>query len=255
MATSSKFVKEDFYKAKLELEIPSDVNDMISSEFFVGQSKFSLKVWPAPLTPAILACLCNESNHDVGVDYTISANGCELESWDPRKECKIEKNRDGRWWGKFMRAREDLNITVEVTLKWEDVPGGMDLQVKSSELTKVEERMVKNSEEMLKQKIENSEENMKQEIEKSEERMKQEMKQEIENSEDRMKQEMKQEIENSEERMKQEMMQEIENSEKRMKQEMKRIIRGVKTLSIPKCPVCFQHLAPPKKIVQCLKVG
>ena len=199
MAISRKFVEEDFNKAKLELEIPSDVNDMISSEFCVGRSKFSLKVWPAPLTPAILACLCNESNHDVGVDYTISANGCELESWDPREDFKIEKNRDGRWWGKFMRAREDLNITVEITLKWEEVPGGMDLQVKSIELTKVEERMVKNSEEMLKQ--------------------------------------------------------EIENSEERMKQEMKRILRALKTISIPKCPVCFQHLAPPKKIAQCLKVG
>ena len=51
------------------------------------------------------------------------------------------------------------------------------------------------------------------------------------------------------------MKQEIENSEERMKQEMKRIFRAVKTSSIPECPVCFQHLAPPKKIVQCLKVG
>ena len=87
-----------------------------------------------------------------------------------------------------MKAKEveaELNITVEVNLKWEDISGGM-----------VDEN-------------------------------------------------------SSEERV----MKEIKN----LKEEMKNVVRAeiakVKTSSIPECPVCFQNLGPPKKIVQCLKVG
>ena len=86
-----------------------------------------------------------------------------------------------------MKAKEveaELNITVGVTLKWEDISGGM-----------VDEN-------------------------------------------------------SSEERV----MKEIKN----LKEEMKNVraeIAKVKTSSIPECPVCFQNLGPPKKIVQCLKVG
>ena len=49
-------------------------------------------------------------------------------------------------------------------------------------------------------------------------------------------------------------MKEIKN----LKEEMKNVraeIAKVKTSSIPECPVCFQNLGPPKKIVQCLTVG
>ena len=39
---------------------------------------------------------------------------------------------------------------------------------------------------------------------------------------------------------------------------MKSFVRGeiakAKATQIPECPVCFQQLKPPKKIVQCLKV-
>ena len=43
--------------------------------------------------------------------------------------------------------------------------------------------------------------------------------------------------------------------EERLKDIVRAEIAKVKTSSIPECPVCFQRLAPPKKIVQCLKVG
>ena len=44
-----------------------------------------------------------------------------------------------------------------------------------------------------------------------------------------------------------------------LEQRMKTFVRGemakVKVTPIPECPVCFLQLKPPKKIVQCLKVG
>ena len=57
-------------------------------------------------------------------------------------------------------------------------------------------------------------------------------------------------------------MKEIKNLKEEMtnlKEEMKNVVRAeiakVKTSSIPECPVCFQNLGPPKKIVQCFMVG
>ena len=69
---------------------------------------------------------------------------------------------------------------------------------------------------------------------------------------------LKQEMKNSEESLKKEMKNLEESLKENMQQEMKSVraeIARVKTSSIPECPVCFQKLAPPKKIVQCLKVG
>ena len=113
------------------------------------------------------------------------------------------------WPGLYniMKAEEvgaALNITLEVTLKREDISGEMveENHGNSSDLVKVEERL-------------------------------------------------KQEMKNSEERLKQNMQ--------NMQQEMKLVVRAeiakLKTSSIPECPVCFQNLAHPKKIVQCLKVA
>ena len=65
---------------------------------------------------------------------------------------------------------------------------------------------------------------------------------------------LKQEMKNLEESLKENMQQEMKNMQQEMKSVRAEIAR-VKTSSIPECPVCFQKLAPPKKIVQCLKVG
>ena len=197
--TSSWFGQEESNKAKLKLVIPnfSDVlgktrkGDKIKSEIIlVGRSKFSLEVYPSGVKSAergmISVFLQNESNHDVVVDYTITAGEAEFK-FQNFQNSKIEK--DGGWGSRnFMKAKEveaELNITVGVNLKWEDISGGM-----------VDEN-------------------------------------------------------SSEERV----MKEMTN----LKEEMKNVVRAeiakVKTSSIPECPVCFQNLGPPKKIVQCLKVG
>ena len=192
--TSSWFGKEESKKAKLKLVIPyfSDVltrkGEKIRSKIIsVGRSKFSLEVYPSGVKSAergmISVFLQNESNHDVEVDYTITAGEAVSEY---HKNTKIEKG-GGVGRRNFMKAKEveaELIITVGVDLKWEDISGGM-----------VEEN-------------------------------------------------------SSEERV----MKEIKN----LKEEMKNVraeIAKVKTSSIPECPVCFQNLGPPKKIVQCLKVG
>ena len=196
--TNSWSVREDFNKAKLKLEIPnfSDVvgkTKKLSSELcLVGRSKFFLRVYPSGHRSAeqgmLSAYLSNASNHDVVVDYTITAEGAESKS---EKNSKIETG-CAYGWENFMKTSKVgavLIITVEVAVKWEDLSGGM-----------MEENQVNGSD---------------------------------------LKQEMK-------------------NLKESMQQEMKSVraeIARVKTSSIPGCPVCFEKLAPPKKIVQCLKVG
>ena len=59
-----------------------------------------------------------------------------------------------------------------------------------------------------------------------------------------------------EERLKQNMGEKLEKMEKRMRTFVQGEIAKVKAKApIPECPVCFYELKPPKKIVQCLKVG
>ena len=195
ISSRSWSVREEFNKAKLKLEVPkfSEVvgntgrEVKISSKLFhVGRSKFRLAVYPGGVEETteqgmFSVYLYNVSNHDVVVDFTISANwGMSMS----KKDDKIEKNCDSGW-ADFMKTRDvgaDLNLTVEVTMRWEDLSGGMveENHVNRSDLIKVEERL---------------------------------------------------------------------------KDIVRAEIAKVKTSSIPECPVCFQRLVPPKKIVQCLKVG
>ena len=195
ISSRSWSVREEFNKAKLKLEVPkfsevvgnTERKVKISSKLFhVGRSKFRLAVYPGGVEETteqgmFSVYLYNVSNHDVVVDFTISANwGMSMS----KKDDKIEKNCDSGW-ADFMKTRDvgaDLNLTVEVTMRWEDLSGGMveENHVNKSDLIKVEERL---------------------------------------------------------------------------KDIVRAEIAKVKTSSIPECPVCFQRLAPPKKIVQCLKVG
>ena len=195
ISSRSWSVREEFNKAKLKLEVPkfSEVvgntgrKVRISSKLFhVGRSKFRLAVYPGGVEETteqgmFSVYLYNVSNHDVVVDFTISANwGMSMS----KEGVKIEKNCDSGW-ADFMKTRDvgaDLNLTVEVTMRWEDLSGGMveENHANKSDLIKVEERL---------------------------------------------------------------------------KDIVRAEIAKVKTSSIPECPVCFQRLAPPKKIVQCLKVG
>merc|ERR550519_1906222 len=68
---------------------------------------------------------------------------------------------------------------------------------------------------------------------------------------------MSKEMKRSVERLKQEMKNSEERLKQNMEQEIKSVVRAkiakMKTSSIPECPVCFEDLAHPKKIVQCLK--
>ena len=195
ISSRSWSVREEFNKAKLKLEVPkfSEVvgntgrKVRISSKLFhVGRSKFRLAVYPGGVEETteqgmFSVYLYNVSNHDVVVDFTISANwGMSMS----KEGVKIEKNCDSGW-ADFMKTRDvgaDLNLTVEVTMRWEDLSGGMveENYTNKSDLIKVEERL---------------------------------------------------------------------------KDIVRAEIAKVKTSPIPACPVCFLRLAPPKKIVQCLKVG
>ena len=123
-------MKEDFDEVKLKLEIPNfsyimdNINngDEISSKLFdIGRSEFSLRVFPNGNTVEeegfLSAFLRNECNHDIVVDYIISVeegeSGFDLNS-------KIEKK-----CGKANEVGTDLNLTVEVKLKQEDISGGL----------------------------------------------------------------------------------------------------------------------------------
>ena len=223
---SSWSVKKDFNKAKLRLEIPnfSEVlsnskkgQEIRSKEFEVGGSKFAFAIYPKGGTAAkegwFSALLWNEGNHDVEVNYTIVVEGGHSTS---SENSRIEKEMcTGRL--NFMRASDvgtDLNITVEVTLKWEEISGEM---VESSDLVKVEERLGEKVRK-LGQKMKQSEDSLAQTMEKK-----------------------------------------VRDSEERMEEKIKKIVRAEVAKSrmplFPECPVCFDKLSPPKKIVQCLKAG
>ena len=154
--TSSWSVKDDANKAKLRLEIPkfSEVlgntekdQQIRSKQVSVGGSKFALAICPKGHKNAeegmISAFLYNESNHDVVVDHTINVEGGNSIS---AQNIKIAK-KDGRGKWNFMKANEvgtDLNITVDVALKWEEISGGGMVeqnQVNSSDLVEVERRL------------------------------------------------------------------------------------------------------------------
>ena len=141
---NSWYVREDFNQAKLKLEIPNLLwagkGDRIGSKLFlVGRSKFRLDVYPSGCDSAeqgmLSAFLHNASNHDVVVDYTITAEGAEPKSV---KNLKIVPGvGQGVWphctWN-FMKAKEvgaALNITVEV--KREDISEKKTQQVGSDE--------------------------------------------------------------------------------------------------------------------------
>ena len=253
--SNSWFVKEEENKAKLKLEIPnfSDVvgkagkeEKIVSKLFPVGQSKFRLDVLSSSVEQGMLsAFLFNQSNYDVVVDYTITAEGAEPKSV---KNLKIVPGvGQGVWphctWN-FMKAKEvgaALNITVEV--KREDISEKKTQQVGSDE----EESSSDSGDDdeavrqLYMQKMQQAQTLKENSIDVSED--------DHGNSSNLVKVEerLKQEMKNSEERLKQ-----------NMQQEMKLVVRAeiakLKTSSIPECPVCFQNLAHPKKIVQCLKV-
>ena len=57
------------------------------------------------------------------------------------------------------------------------------------------------------------------------------------------------------EQMKTFVLAELEQQQQQMMNFVRGEIAKVKVTPIPECPVCFLQLKPPKKIVQCLKVG
>jgi len=163
--TSSWSVKEEVNKAKLKLVIPnfSEVlgntsrgQGVISKQFDVGGTKFALEIYPKGYQGAeegmLSAFLCNQSNHDVVVDFTISVEGGNTKS---AESAKIEKGCGWAWgWMNFMRASEvgtDLKTTVEVRLKWQDISGGLGEQnqvTRRRDLVQVEERLEEKLEQM-----------------------------------------------------------------------------------------------------------
>jgi len=229
---SSWSMKEEVNKAKLKLEIPnfSDVvgcrikGQKISSEQFdVGGINFALDIYPNGTLNAakgmLSVFLCNESNLDVAVDYTISIGRGNVQSLE---NIKIEK---GRSWGwvNFMttsEVRTNLETTVEVELKWRDLSGGVveKNQVNSKNLVKVDERLGVKLEQMG-VKLE----------------------------------QMGGKLELMGGKLEKNMGGKLEQMEQRMKNFVRGEIAKVKATPIPECPVCFLQLKPPKKIVQCLK--
>ena len=256
--TSSWSMKEEVTKAKLKLEIPyfSDVvrntikGQKISSEQFdVRGINFALDIYPNGTLKAakgmLSAFLRNESNYDVLVDYTISIGRGNAQSLE---NIKIENGGSWGWWN-FMRASEvgtDLETTVEVELKkWGDFSGGLveKNQVDSKNLVQVVERLGVKLEQMggkLEKSMGGKLEQMGGKLEK--------------NMGGKLEKNMGVKLEQMGGKLEQ-MGGKLEQMEQRMENFVRGEIAKVKATTIPECPVCFLQLKPPKKIVQCLKVG
>ena len=230
--TSSWSVKEEVNKAKLKLEIPnfSDVvgntskgQRVISQQFDVGGAKFALKMYPNGQQGAeegmLSAFLGNESNHDVVVDFTISVEGGKEKS---AESAKIEKG----MLAVYLRNESNHDVVVDFTIS---VEGGSE---DSWENAKIEKRRKRGRRNFMRASEVGTDLKTIVEVELKWE-----------------------DIAGGEVQQNQVTSRDLVQLEQRMKTFVRGEMAKVKATPIPECPVCFLQLKPPKKIVQCLKVG
>ena len=224
--TSSWCVREDVNKAKLKLEIPnfSDVvanttkgQEISSKQFDVGRSKFTLDISPNGDLGAEEGMFSAFLSNRSNHDVVVDYTiSVEEGKVLSVKNEKIVKG-NGRGWGDFMKASEVKNC-LEIVVE-------------------VKLRWENISGGVVKQNQANGKE-----LVQVEERLKEK----LEQVEGKLEQ-----VEGKLEQVEGKLVQ----MEKRMKTFVQGEIAKVKATPIPECPVCFQDLTPPMKIVQCLKVG
>jgi len=248
----SWLVKEGSNKAKLRLDIPdyrtAFVQGLVESEHFkVGRTNFTLAIKGSnnSVERYLNAFLHNKSEHSVVVDYSVSVGGegaC-WKNWRNRVEEERKIEREScllvLLLALMLEPREEetsLNITVEVEVRWEEVPGDTVVQISDNrsglynvELVNIGEKFVEIGENLAKigEKLAEVEEKFEQNLEEKLERK-------------------------LEDKLEQKLEEKHGQTLRQMKTLMGAEIAKVKAAGVPECPVCFEKFLPPKKMVQCL---
>jgi len=196
---------------------------IMSKSVPVGGSKFAVQVYPSGDSMAaenkVSVYVSNQSVHKVSINFstTVGAKKVAVSGSDVGERC-------GKGWSDFVDRKDvgwNLSVVIDITLlKEEGILGKNDLKETVKETVKVVETLsvnhanwVKNS---LQQEIEKSQENMKRRFEEGEAKM--------------------------------------DNKMAKLEATLKAAIaRSREPIKIPECPVCFEELRPPLRIVQCLK--
>jgi len=279
--TSTWMIRTGFNKAKVNFHIynfPETIQSMkvgevvISKPFSLGRSKFMVAIYPRGARELcggqmVSVCLRYAGKHKVVVDF--SATVGKLKKSYVSEE--IAPGDGGRGWLDFMRSSEVgavFSVVLDVTLNMEEIIEEEICQTRTAEKRKVEDLEanvgdLNNSD--LKEEFESSEKRIRTEISNIDIKLgdlDSKLDDEVMNSEHRVKAEidtlkaklsdievkLEEEVFNSEERVKAEIL----KMEERLEKKIVEVKQCRVAITAPECPVCFDELKPPLKVVQCV---
>jgi len=201
----------------------------------IRRSEFIIQVYPSSAEGKVSVFLMNKSLHKVVIVYSIKVGNKTMSSGEEHFKESAE------WGWNFMDRKEvgpNLHIVANVTLlKEEGVVGKDDFKDTVKEM----EAMTIKQTNKIKSEIKNE---LKQEFNKG----LSDMKKRFEESETKM----VRSFQESEAKMKRG----FEESEAKMNVnmgKMENMLKARDPIKIPECPICFEELRPPLRIVQCLK--
>jgi len=273
--TSTWMIRTGFNKAKVNFHIynfPETRQSMkvgevvISKPFSLGNSRFMVAIYPRGARELcggqmVSVCLRYAGKHKVVVDFSATV-GKVKKSYVSEE---IAPGDGGRGWLDFIKSSEVgavFSVVLEVTLNMEELIEEEIRQTRGAEKRNVEDVDLNNSE--LKEEFASSEKRIRTEISNIDSKLgdlDSNLEDEVLNSENRVKSEMdtikaklgdievklEQEVFNSEERVKAEIL----KMEERLEKKILEVKQDRPAITGPECPVCFEELKPPLKVVQC----
>ena len=230
--TNSSIIRQDQDKASFSFSINNfpdakrtkKTGEKIESEIFsIMASRLNVSVYPSGRNDKdsgfVSVYLRNVSNHTVTVDYTLTVGNLVLDV-----KSRMIESKEGKGLPQFIKTSEvgqDMVVTAEVTRVKEEI---IDEAVGNMSLASWQ--LMKKSE------AEN--------LQKLELKMEQKLEQKLENYvEKKLKHSLKEELNKLD--------QKINLKFEDLKEDIKAPARA------PECPICFEELKPPMKIIQCLK--
>jgi len=278
--TSTWMIRTGFNKAKVNFHIynfPEARQSMkvgevvISKPFSLGSSKFMVAIYPRGARELcggqmVSVCLRYAGKHKVVVDFSATV-GKVKKSYVSEE---IAPDDGGRGWLDFIKSSEVgavFSVVLEVTLNMEEMIEEDICQTRKAEKRRIEDVEtnvgdLNNSE--LKEEFASSEKRIRTEISNIDSKLGDldaKLDDEVLNSETRVKAEidtikaklgdievkLEEEVFNSEERVKAEIL----KMEERLEKKILEVKQCRVAVTGPECPVCFDELKPPLKVVQC----
>ena len=240
---SFSFSINNFTTAKSITKTGQEIRSM---DFSIGASKFNIAIFPNGEDDEVdeftSVFLNNESAHEVTMDYTISIGRFASES----EKLSCIESKGGRGWKRFVKKTalgQNITIVADITLVKEDIINGIGV-ASLRDWQFMKQKMEQKLEEKLEQKLEQIEQKLELKLEqKTEQTMEQKMEKKIEQ---KMEQKLEKSLEQKLTQLEQRLDQKIETKFEYLMENIEAPTRA------PMCPICFEELRPPVKIIQCL---